>query len=131
MFEVLDSGVREKFESGMQRDTADGKFRPDLVRDGPMLFRWMLHMTRGARKYEARNWMKAKGQEELERFFESEDRHHFVWHTWRRFGVNVEDPENPTTDPPKEDHAAGVFFNMNGIEYIFEQKEGVVWPKAT
>ena len=119
-FTVKDSGKREEFKSGMVRDTADGKSRPDLVRDGPMFQRWVNHLTRGAIKYEARNWMKAGGQEELDRFLESVDRHYNIWYTWRKYGVNIEDPNNPTAKPLQEDHAAAFFFNTNCIEYMNE-----------
>lgn len=36
-FVTKDSGKREQFESGMKRDTQDGKNRVDLAFDGPML----------------------------------------------------------------------------------------------
>lgn len=36
-FETKDSGKREQFASGMQRDTQDGKLRVDLAFDGPIL----------------------------------------------------------------------------------------------
>ena len=120
-FEVKDSGKREQYGSGMVRDTAEGKFRPDLIRDGPMFLRWIWHLTKGAIKYRARNWMVASGDAELDRFLESVDRHYTVWYTWRKYGINIEDPEHPTTDPPVEDHAAGVFFNINGVEYVKER----------
>lgn len=35
-FETKDSGQREQFQSGMQRDTQDGKIRVDLAFDGPI-----------------------------------------------------------------------------------------------
>lgn len=117
-YTVEDSGERQQFEGGMQRDTAEGKVRPDLVRDGPMYLRWVRHMTEGAKKYEARNWMKAEGPEAYDRFLESVVRHFEIWYTWRRYGVNIEDLGNPTGEPPKEDHAAAVFFNINGVEYM-------------
>ncbi len=122
MFETKDSGAREVFGSGMQRDTAAGKSRPDLVRDGPMLQRWVGLMTRGAVKYEARNWMKATGEEERQRFLESADRHFNIWFTYRMTGVNIEDPNNPTRNPLAEDHAAAVFFNINGVEYVEDMR---------
>lgn len=102
-FVTKDSGERMKFESGMQRDTAADKLKPHLVMDGPMFMRWAELMTRGAIKYEARNWMKATGSEELERFRESAVRHFIQWY----LGL-----------APEEDHAAAVFFNINGAEYV-------------
>src|SRR5690606_28989680 len=72
---VKDSGQRRIFESGMQRDIDDDKVNWALVADGPMLRRWAEHLTKGAKKYDARNWMKANGQAELDRFRESAFRH--------------------------------------------------------
>jgi hypothetical protein len=101
-FEVKDSGAREQFDSGMVRDTQEGKPLFDLVFDGPMLARWAVHLTKGAIKYAVRNWMKATGQKEADRFRASAARHFFQW-------------MNGETD---EDHAAAVFFNINGYEYV-------------
>ena len=52
-----------------------------------------------------RNWMKAREQEELDRFKESALRHFLQWY-------------DGDTD---EDHAAATIFNMNGAEYVKEQ----------
>ena len=120
-FVVKDSGDREQYASGMHRDTSVGKLRPDLIKDGPMYLRWVALMTRGAIKYDARNWMKAAGQAEYDRFLESADRHYEIWYFWRKYGVNIEDWENPTNEPLKEDHAAAVIFNMNGTEYTADR----------
>jgi hypothetical protein len=117
-FVVKDSGERKQFNSGMVRDTAEGKLRPDLVRDGPMFLRWVRLLTNGAVKYVARNWMKATGQAEYDRFLESADRHYTIWYTWMRYRINIEDDKNPTTEPLKEDHAAATIFNINGAEYV-------------
>lgn len=122
-FEIKDSGKRDEFGGGMVRDTAEGKIRPDLVRDGPMLLRWIIHLTKGAQKYAARNWMLGCGQMEYDRALESADRHFLIWQTWRKSGVNIEDPNNPTTEPLKEDHAAAVFFNINQVEYLVPKLE--------
>lgn len=103
-FTVKDSGVREQFPTGMQRDTGD-KTRYDLVFDGPMLKRWAEHLTKGAKKYDARNWMKAATPEEMERSRQSAVRHFVQW-------------LNGETD---EDHAAAVLFNINGFEYVKEK----------
>lgn len=66
-----------------------------------MLERWAQHLTDGAKKYDPRNWMLASTPEEMERFRESSFRHYMQWF----YGH---------TD---EDHAAAVFFNINGTEY--------------
>lgn len=103
-YETKDSGEREVFTSGMQRDTTDDKIDYSLVFDGPMFQRWAELMDRGAEKYDKRNWMKAAGHEELARFRESAIRHFLMWFWgW--------------TD---EDHAAAVIFNINGKEYVDE-----------
>jgi len=99
---IKDSGERVQM-AGMVRDTTKGKIRYDLVvGDGPMFKRWAQHLTDGAVKYAARNWMGAKSQEELERFRESALRHFIQWYTGEL----------------DEDHAAAVFFNINGAEYV-------------
>jgi len=123
-YTIKDSGKREEFASGMVRDTASDKMRPDLVKDGPMYIRWIMHLTRGAIKYKARNWMQASGQEEYNRFLESADRHFTIWFMWRMYGINIEDPNHPTTEPLKEDHASAVYFNINGAEYVKEKING-------
>ncbi len=101
-YEVLDSGKREEFDSGMVRDTAEGKILWHLVADGPMLERYAQHLTTGAQKYTARNWMKATGGAEMERFAESAYRHFMQWY-------NGDDDE---------DHASATWFNINGFEYV-------------
>lgn len=99
---IKDSGKRMEFDSGMVRDVTIDKINWSLVADGPMLERWAQHLTNGAQKYAARNWMLAAGQAELDRFRESAFRHFMQWY----YGH---------TD---EDHAAAVFFNVNGKEYV-------------
>lgn len=106
-FGLKDSGERMQFLSGMQRDTSAGKPDFTLVFDGPMVARWAEHLTKGAVKYTARNWMQASGPEELERFRQSAARH-FV--QWLRGDMD-------------EDHAAAVFFNINGVEYVKERMQ--------
>lgn len=104
-FGLRDSGTRESFDSGMVRDTEDGKADYTLVFDGPMLRRWAEHMTKGAKKYERRNWMKAAGVEELERFKRSLLRHIAAYLAGER----------------DEDHLAAAMFNINGIAYVEEK----------
>ena len=101
-FIIKDSGIRKEFDSGMVRDITEGKINYQLIRDGVMFKRWALHLTKGAIKYAKRNWMKASGEEEYERFKESAARHFEQW-------------LNGDTD---EDHAYAVFFNINGAEYV-------------
>jgi hypothetical protein len=106
-FETKDSGERLQFSSGMVRDINSDKTRWGLLMPlnhpgKSMLQRWAELLTRGARKYEARNWEKASSEEEYLRFKESAANHFFKW--W--FGLE-----------PEEDHAAAVFFNIEGAEY--------------
>lgn len=102
-FSIKDSGEKLKFASGMVRDSAVGKMDPTLALDGPMFERWYTHLSKAAMgKYEKRNWMKASGEAELERFMISALRHFLQW---QRGDVD-------------EDHAAAVFFNINGAEYV-------------
>lgn len=105
-FVVKDSGRREEFEGGMVRDTTEGKFDPTLILDGPMLERWIEHLSKGAAKYTKRNWMLAAGEVEHDRFRESAFRHFLQWMRGDR----------------DEDHASAVFFNINGAEYVREKR---------
>lgn len=106
-FTVKDSGVREQFSSGMVRDTAADKIDYSLTLDGPMFERWAVHLTKGAQKYSKRNWMLAEGSgPEYDRFRESAFRHFMQW--WN--------------GDKSEDHAAAVFFNINGAEYTRNQE---------
>ena len=102
---MKDSGERESFDSGMVRDTTAGKIDFTLALDGPMFERYAAHLTKGAEKYEKRNWMKARGQAELDRFRESALRHFLQW----------------LRGDQDEDHAAAVIFNINGAEYVEER----------
>ena len=106
-FGLKDSGERKQFDSGMVRDVTTGKPEIHRVYDGPMLERWAMHITKGGIKYPdvkpgVPNWTLADGEEELARFKNSAARHFFQW-------------MRGDTD---EDHAAAVFFNLNGYEYL-------------
>lgn len=108
-FEVRDSGERTEYESGMIRDTQEGKPDYTLV---PlfMLERWAMHMTRGAKKYGRENWTLANSAEEWVRFRSSAFRH-FI--QWLRGDVD-------------EDHASAVFFNIAASEYVKERMNDAV-----
>lgn len=106
-FTVKDSGERKQFQSGMVRDTTEGKTQYHRVFEGPMVDRWAEHLTKGAVKYPdlptgAANWTLAAGDEERNRFIQSAVRHFVQWLRGER----------------DEDHAAAVFFNINGAEYV-------------
>jgi len=103
-----DSGARAKFDSGMVRDTNDGKARFDLLfpldvpYDAQFLTRVAELLARGAVKYDARNWEQATGGAELARFKESALRHMVQW----------------ASGDTEEDHAAAVVFNLMGHETL-------------
>jgi HNH endonuclease/NUMOD4 motif-containing protein/dATP/dGTP diphosphohydrolase len=107
-WQTKDSGKRVDFESGMRRDTQDGKPRWDLLfvpgmpyEDQP-LNRVAALMQRGAEKYGDNNWTLADSEEELIRFKASAARHFAQWFSGE-------------TD---EDHAAAVWFNVAAAEYL-------------
>lgn len=106
-FVVKDSGQRQQFEGGMQRDTTEGKIDYTLALDGPMFKRYAEHLTKGAAKYGKRNWLKGEGQEVLDRFKESALRHFLQW-------------LNGDVD---EDHASAIWFNVNGAEMVKEKQK--------
>lgn len=106
-FEIKDSGERLEFDSGMVRDTAEGKTQWHRVVEGPLLQRWAEHLTKGATKYPdnpdgTANWTKAEGIAEYRRFRESAFRHFFQ-------------AMRGDTD---EDHFAATVFNLNGTLYV-------------
>lgn len=101
-FVVKDSGAREDFESGMRRDTEEGKVDFTLALDGPLFRRYAEHLTKGAAKYGKRNWQLANSEVEMERFKRSAFRHFVQW---------IEGDRD-------EDHAAAVVFNLNAAEYV-------------
>lgn len=100
-FQVKDSGARERYASGMERDTTEGKPDYTLI---PLEFleRWAWHMTKGAVKYGRDNWRLAAGAEELTRFEGSALRHMMQWLRGDR----------------SEDHASAVAFNVAAAEYV-------------
>ena len=107
-FVTKDSGERAVFDSGMQRDTEEGKPRFDLlIPEGipfseQFLTRVALLLARGAAKYEDRNWEKADSLAELARMKSSAFRHFMQWLTGEK----------------DEDHAAAVVFNLLAHETI-------------
>lgn len=121
-FVIKDSGKREEFDSGMVRDTEDGKIDYTGLVHGPMLERWAAHSTKGRAKYPdpepgVPNWTLADDTAEYLRFRRSAARHFVQW----------------LAGDTDEDHAAGVMFNINGAEYVRERMDrgddGGSWPK--
>jgi hypothetical protein len=107
-FETKDSGQHEQYDSGMRRDSQDGKPRFDLIRTkaqpyrDQMIYRYAMLLARGAAKYSSRNWEEGTGEEELERAKASLLRH----------------TEQLVAGETDEDHAAAVWFNTQAIEYF-------------
>lgn len=107
-YETKDSGVHQQYESGMRRDSQDGKPRFDLIRtklqpyEEQMIYRYAMLLARGAEKYDARNWEDGCGEEELDRAKASLLRH----------------TEQLVAGETDEDHAAAVWFNTQAIEYF-------------
>ena len=103
-FVVKDSGVRQEYESGMRRDTQEGKPDYTLIHI-PFLTRIAEHLGRGMVKYGRDNWKYANSEEELTRFRASATRHLMQW----------------LEGEIDEDHAAAVVFNLMAAEYVKEK----------
>lgn len=107
-YQTKDSGKRQEFETGMVRDTQEGKARFDLLFPLAMPYKEQLItrfaelMARGAEKYAERNWEQARTEVELGRYKASALRHLIQW----------------LTGETDEDHAAAVMFNLMGAEYV-------------
>lgn len=103
-------GKRTTFSSGMVRDSAAGRVQYWRILEGPMFDRWAHHLTKASARYPdvqlgRANWTLANSRDEYQRFKESAFRHFISWY---RGETN-------------EDHAAAIFFNVNGAEYVKEQ----------
>jgi hypothetical protein len=106
---VKDSGTREAFETGSQRDTRVGKGRFDLI--SPIfLKRLAKHYENGSLKYKDRNW--EKGQP-LARYLDSAERH-------------LNDFKEGKRD---EDHLAAVAWNIAAIIHTQEMIDRGLLPK--
>ena len=101
-----DSGKRQDYESGMRRDTQEGKARYDLIYE-PLLTEWAELMARGAEKYGSDNWRLADSVEELERFKAS---------AWRHFVQFMRGDDD-------EAHHAAVLFNIAAIMSLQKKLE--------
>lgn len=110
-YETKDSGKRQDYESGMQRDTQEGKprfdliFADDLPYSKQMLTRFAGLMERGASKYGERNWQLSNSAEELARFKASATRHFMQW----------------IMGETDEDHGAAVYFNIMAAERLLNR----------
>jgi len=105
-FETKDSGERQQWDSGMQRDTQAGKPRFDLIipegipYEDQLLTRFAKLLGRGAEKYDERNWEQANSEAEIARARSSAFRHFMQWFCGER----------------DEDHAVATLFNIMVVE---------------
>jgi dATP/dGTP diphosphohydrolase, N-terminal len=103
-----DSGQREQYDTGMVRDTEEGKARFDLMFPAEVAYqdqfltRLAMLLARGAEKYGERNWESGYDEKALARAKSSALRHLVQW------VCGLDD----------EDHAAAVVFNLMQAEYL-------------
>ncbi len=131
-FVTKDSGKRVEFDSGMRRDTDEGKPRYDLIYK-PLQRRLALLMGRGVPKYGERNWEKARSIQEFCRFLSSAERHFQQYINCIKYEVNQLDieggrefyfedvDEEEALKDRVEDHAAAILFNVSASEYVLER----------
>lgn len=106
--EVKDSGSKQEYETGSQRDNPMGKGRYDLIT--PIaLERLAQHYENGARKYADRNW--EKGQP-LSRYVDAALRHINKWRLGHR----------------DEDHLIAAVWNLMGLVHTEEMVQRGVLP---
>jgi len=101
-FETKDSGKRQVFETGMQRDSGEKPLYTEVYY--PLVKRHAELMMRGAVKYNRGNWKKACTEEELQRFKDS-----LLRHTYQYL---MRDPNDT------EDHLAAILFNCYGAAMV-------------
>ena len=107
---VKDSGSRQTFVDGAQRDTQEGKPRIDLL--SPFfLLRLGDHMANGAAKYNERNWEKGIADS---RYFSGIMRHLTQWY------LGMDD----------EDHLAAAAFGIMGIIHTQEAVPRGILPPS-
>lgn len=94
-FVVKDSGERQQFGTGAQRDSQDDKPRFDLIPSKP-LERIAYVYARGARKYDENNWMKgipvsrtlASAERHLQQYKQGDkDEDHLAQAAWNLFAI--------------------------------------------
>jgi len=92
-YEIKDTGDHRKFNSGAQRDQKTDKGRFDLLQWYSITAQ-AIHMQKGAKKYEARNWEKGMPASE---YADSAGRH------YAQFMMGLTD----------ENHLASAIWNLN------------------
>ncbi len=108
---IKDSGERVVYASGSMRDPSTGKIKWSRITFGPMMHRWAQHLTTAEAKYPdprpgVPNFTLIETDEEYFRYKESAFRHFMSWFY----------------EETDEDHAAAVFFNINGVEIIKDKR---------
>lgn len=103
---VKDEGEKLISPSGVLRNVHEHKVDYLNVLHGPMLTRWAAHLTKAKKIYadvgpDIPNWTQACTEEDRQRFRQSALRHMLQW----------------LAGDTDEDHAAAIFFNINGKEY--------------
>ena len=101
-----DSGKRQQYKSGMQRDSAEKPLYTEVY--FPLVKRHAELMARGAVKYNRGNWKKACTEEELQRFKDS-----LLRHTMQYLAGEKE-----------EDHLAAILFNAHGAAMVEDKLKG-------
>ncbi len=121
---VEDNGAHQEFDSGMMRDTAEGKLDHRIINYGPMKQRWIKHLNTARAKYKDKapgvpNWTVGDGIAEFDRYLESAERHFALWAGLRRVELTHwgKTGEFIPIDGD-EDEAAAIFFNINGAEHV-------------
>lgn len=149
-FQVKDSGAREHFTSGMQRDTQEGKPRWDLAMDGPLLrelfsgdqvvqafFEWYANPTIYYAERVIRLMASAEGG--LSTFLTgfsvlmAEGAKKYNERNWMQASGEPERKRFIASacrhffqwrfGDRSENHAAAVLFNMNGTHYVLHQQQ--------
>lgn len=98
--EIKDSGEREAFSTGSQRDSQTGKPKPSLTPTSTLL-KLHLHFGNGASKYEERNW--EHGQP-VSQYMDSAQRHM----DWFKLGL---------TDEP---HLIAALWNLACLDWTLD-----------
>lgn len=105
-FIVKNEGIQETSPSGVKRNVVANKIDYMNIIHGPMFDRWAEHLTKAKDIYPdvkpgVPNWTQANSEEDMIRFRKSAFRH---FRQWLRGDMD-------------EDHAAAVYWNINGYEF--------------
>lgn len=108
---LKDSGTRETYSTGAQRDNGEGKGRFDLIPFQAMM-RLARHYEAGSKKYSDRNWEKGMN---ISRYVDAAMRHLL------KYSAGFND----------EDHLAAVLWNISAIchheKYLPDMQDIPTW----